>query len=82
MIELNPILVDINLALNNLHKWMSPEYETKDLVNKFNTAYIQQAGALWHCAHHSTLELSTPHLSSGGHSHRCIVTLRVPPWGP
>ena len=42
MTELNPILVDINLALNNLHKWMSPEYVTKDLVHKFNTAYIQQ----------------------------------------
>ena len=42
MTELNPILVGINLALNNLHKWMSPEYVTKDLVNKFNTAYIQQ----------------------------------------
>ena len=42
MTELNPILVDINLALNNLHKWMSSEYVTKDLVHKFNTAYIQQ----------------------------------------
>jgi len=42
MTELNVILGDINLALNNLHKWMSPEYVAKNLVNKFNTAYIQR----------------------------------------
>lgn len=41
MTELNLILSDISLAISNVEKWMSPEYVTKDLVNRFNTVFIQ-----------------------------------------
>lgn len=41
MSELNEILSDISLAISNLEKWMSPEYVAKDLLNRFNTAFIQ-----------------------------------------
>ena len=41
MTELNLVLTDISLAISNVEKWMCPEYVAKDLVNKFNTAFIQ-----------------------------------------
>ena len=41
MTELNLVLSDLSLAISNVEKWMSPEYVAKDLVNKFNTAFIQ-----------------------------------------
>ena len=41
MTELNLVLSDLSLAISNVEKWMSPEYVAKDLVNRFNTAFIQ-----------------------------------------
>lgn len=41
MTELNQVLSDISLAISNVEKWMCPEYVAKDLVNRFNTAFIQ-----------------------------------------
>ena len=41
MTELIKVLSDISLAVSNVEKWMCPEYVTKDLVNKFNTAFTQ-----------------------------------------
>ena len=40
MTELNLVTSDIDLALSNLSSWMSPDYVHKDLLNKFNSAYI------------------------------------------
>lgn len=41
MSELNLITGDIDHALKCLHSWMAPEFVEKDLVNMFNSAYIQ-----------------------------------------
>ena len=41
MSELNLVISDISLALNNINKWISPEYVAKDLLYKFSTAYTQ-----------------------------------------
>ena len=38
--ETNFLIRDIVTALNNIDKWMAPEYVHKDLANKFNDAYI------------------------------------------
>lgn len=40
MTELNLVLSDISLAISNVEKWMAPQHVAKDLVNKFNTAFI------------------------------------------
>ena len=40
MSELNLVTSDIDLALSNLSSWMSPDYVHKDLLNKFNSAYV------------------------------------------
>lgn len=41
MSELNLVTGDIEHALSSLSSWMAPEYVPKDLLNKFNSAYIQ-----------------------------------------
>ena len=41
MTELNLVLSDVSLAVSNVEKWMSPQHVAKDLVNRFNTAYIK-----------------------------------------
>lgn len=41
MIELNPVRGDLSLALSSIHKWMSPESVEKNLLHKFNSAYVQ-----------------------------------------
>lgn len=41
MSELNLVTGDIDRALNSLSSWMAPEYVHKDLLNTFNSAYIQ-----------------------------------------
>ena len=41
MTELTKVLSDISHAISNVEKWMCPEYVAKDLVNRFNTAFIQ-----------------------------------------
>ena len=41
MTELNLIMSDISLAISSVEKWMAPQYVSKDLVNRFNTAFIQ-----------------------------------------
>lgn len=41
MSELNLVLSDISLALSCVDKWMTPQHVAKDLVNRFNVAYIQ-----------------------------------------
>lgn len=40
MTELNLVLSDISLAISNIEKWMAPQHVAKDLVNRFNTAFI------------------------------------------
>ncbi len=39
--ETGLVVSDIVYVLNNLEKWMAPEYVEKDLLNKFNTLYLQ-----------------------------------------
>lgn len=41
MSELNPISADLSLAIDSVEKWMAPEHVGKDLLNSFNTAFIQ-----------------------------------------
>ena len=41
MTELNLVLSDLSLAISSVEKWMSPQYVAKDLMNRFNTAFIQ-----------------------------------------
>ena len=40
MSEINLVLVEIDLVLHNLHKWMSSHNVEKDLVNQFDKAYL------------------------------------------
>ncbi len=39
--ESNVTCSGIVYTLNNLDKWMAPEYVEKDFLNKFNNVYIQ-----------------------------------------
>ena len=41
MTELNLVLSDVSLAISSVEKWMLPQHVAKDLVNRFNTAYIK-----------------------------------------
>ena len=40
MTELNLVLSDISLAISKIEEWIAPHYVAKDLVNRFNTAFI------------------------------------------
>ena len=40
MSELNSIKSDLNLAIQNLPKWMSPHNVEKDLLHQFNKAFL------------------------------------------
>jgi aldehyde dehydrogenase (NAD+) len=39
--ELNILLKEIVTALDNVDDWAAPKYQPKDLLNKFNTVYVQ-----------------------------------------
>ncbi|XP_064398024.1 aldehyde dehydrogenase, dimeric NADP-preferring-like [Halichondria panicea] len=40
MTEVNQITTDIDHTLSNLRTWMAPEHVEKDLLNRFNSAYL------------------------------------------
>ncbi len=40
MTEVNQITTDIDYTLSNLRTWMAPEHVEKDLLNRFNSAYL------------------------------------------
>ncbi len=42
MTEVNQITTDIDHALSSLPTWMAPEHVQKDLLNRFNSAYLLQ----------------------------------------
>ena len=39
--ELNNLLGEVVVALDNLQDWMAPKPQPKDLLNKFNSVYLQ-----------------------------------------
>ncbi len=41
LLELNILLKEIVTALDNIDDWAAPKHQPKDLLNKFNTIYVQ-----------------------------------------
>ena len=41
VMEYNFVIGDVVMALNNLDDWATPKPQPKDLLNKFNSVYIQ-----------------------------------------
>ena len=39
--ETNFVVGEIVTALNNVQDWAAPKHQPKDLLNKFNTVYVQ-----------------------------------------
>ena len=41
LIEHNFILVELNMALNNLNELTAPKHQPRDLLNKMNSVYVK-----------------------------------------
>ena len=39
--ETNILLAELVTALNNIDDWAAPKHQPRDLLNKFNTVYVQ-----------------------------------------